>query len=106
MWWVWGVGANIAIGLVEAMNRTSDDTYMVTLTRTAPLILLAQWGLFRAYNGAPTLMAAWCIFTLGNTIVRLTMTTWLVNEPLSWYTYAGVTLITGGALLINLGRIG
>lgn len=103
-WWVWSLGANLSIAAVEALNRSSDGTFLNTIPRTGLFILLAQYCLFHTFNGAPSLMVAWCTFTLGNTLVRLTLTTWWVGEPLHWNSYLGVVFITAGAAAINLGR--
>ena len=72
-WWIMSVVANVAIIATEYMNRTAPAGagWGPTLLKTAPLILLAQFCLFRAFNGAPHWFTAWAVFTVGNSIMRV-----------------------------------
>lgn len=87
-WWLASLAANAAIITIEYLNRTSVDGLGGTLSRTWWLIALAQSFLFFAYNGAPSLMVAWVVFTIGNSLMRLVMAGTILNEPLS-YLWAG-----------------
>lgn len=103
-WWVWGLLANIAIMVIEWLNRSGGfASYFHALRFTLPLIFVAQMGLFYAWRDAPTMMLAWAAFTLGNTVLRLVNTTWMVGEIPSLSTLFGVALITAGAYCVKIG---
>lgn len=102
-WWMASILANVCIAAVEYFNRTAGfATFGHALITTAPFIVAAQYGLFRAWDGAPSLMFAWAFFTLGNTLFRLVSVHWFVGgEHVGWQTLLGVSLIFGGAAVIK-----
>ena len=103
-WWIASILANVAIAAVEYCNRMSgvhDSNLWDTLKMTAPMILIAQIGLYFAWRDAPSMMFAWAFFSVGNSLIRLASTYFLVGEPVGWLTVAGVSLMFGGALLVK-----
>ena len=100
-WWMWGLVANLGIQVVETINRSSTRGYLGTIPFTLPFIILAQTGLYYAWNKAPGLLVAWAAFTVGNTLLRLAVTTHMVKEPPSLWQVLGVTLILGGGAILT-----
>lgn len=104
LWWQASILANVAIGIVEYLNRTGGySTFPVALLHTLPFIAAAQLGLFYAWRDAPSFMIAWAFFTVGNSVLRCISAQFFVGEPLSWYTVAGVSVMFGGTYLIKMG---
>jgi hypothetical protein len=105
-WYIAAIVANLAIAGVEFVNRRSgslDTGLMETLALTAPLIFIAQIGLYYCWRDAPSMMLAWAVFTVGNTSLRMISSQYMVGEPLSWATVAGVSTIFFGAYLVKVG---
>lgn len=105
MLWVFALMlSNVCIAAIETLNRHAESPNFVRqLAYTGPLILAAQWGLFEGFRGAPAFMVAWCVFTMGNSLVRLVNVQWFVGEPLNWRTLLGVGLILAGGIAVKLG---
>jgi hypothetical protein len=103
-WWVASIVANVTIGGIEFLNRTSAaTTYWRQLALTAPLILVAQWGLWRAYKDAPSFMFAWIFFSVGNSLVRVLSAQYAVKEAPSTLTLLGVALMLAASYFIKIG---
>jgi len=105
-WWIGGLVANVAIAWTEYLNSTSQFGYAETLyRRTGLLILLAQWGLYYAFKGAPSWMIAWAAFTIGNSIARVCAVQILSNGQIgSWpQVLAGIAVMMSGAFVLKLG---
>ncbi len=104
-WMVWAVIANGAIQWVEYANRHyGDDGWVSLLPMTIPFIIVAQYGLFRAFHDAPHWMVAWAFFTIGNSLLRLVLVK-LTGQPVeSWpHVLAGVTVMMAGAYWMKEG---
>lgn len=101
-WWTISLIANAAIIATEYLNRT-QPTQLDALRYTWLLIVIAQTCLYYSYNGAPSLMMAWVVFTIGNSAMRLAMAGTILGEPLKihWAIVACV-LMTSGAYCIKL----
>ncbi len=103
-WWQASIVANLAIAVVEYVNRVGGYTsFGRVLIVTWPLILAAQWGLFHSWRTAPSMLSAWAAFNLGNVILRIISVRFFVGEPISWVTLAGVALITAGGVVVRHG---
>jgi hypothetical protein len=105
-WWVAGLLANIAICGVEYFNRTrgaGGGGWLTVLPFTFPFIVLGQWALYRSWNGAPTMMVAWMYFTLGNNVIRLASSYWLVGERFGWQVPVGCAVMFAGSWLVKAG---
>ena len=103
-WWMASLLANVNIAVVEYMNRSGGyDGFWNTLVRTSPFILLAQYGLYKCWVGAPSFMLAWAFFTMGNLVLRLLSNHYMVGEGLSVSAAAGVCLVVGGVALVKMG---
>lgn len=102
-WWGASLVSNATIVAVEYMNRTGGyPTFGHALLRTAPLILVMQWGLFRAWSGAPTMLLAWAFFVAGNTVARLLSVQFLVpGERVSTQELVATAVIVGGVFLMK-----
>lgn len=106
-WWVASLVANGSIAWIEYMNRAGGyANFRETLWHTGPIILLAQWGLYRAWSGAPSFMFAWAFFSAINLVLRLASNHFLVAEPLSIRGWAGVTFMFVGAYMVKTGSAG
>ena len=105
-WWLSSIVANVAIAAIEYLNRAGGyDSFWSAVLRTGPLIVVAQWGLFGAWNHAPSFLLAWAVFTAGNCVIRMASSHYMVGERLNIWTIAGAALIMGGAYVINtIGR--
>ncbi len=101
-WVVASLVANVAIIVTELLNRGATGGWMSVLPKTAPLILVAQFCLFRAFNGAPHWLMAWAVFTVGNSAMRI-MTVRFFGEPVANWYYAifGIAVMIGGAFLVK-----
>lgn len=95
-WWILSIISNAAIITTEYMNRI-QPTQLEALRYTWLLILIAQTCLYYSYNGAPSLMGAWVMFTIGNSTMRLAMAGTILGEPLKihWALLACVLMISG-----------
>lgn len=109
-WWVYSIAANVAIIAIEYINHSAGGaaTWGVVLRRTWHLIIVAQFGLFKAWSGAPTILTAWVVFYIGNCLARLTLARFLFDRQVAdWpVTLVGVGLITLGALAVKYGSAG
>lgn len=103
-WWVASIVANVAITGCEYLNRAGGyETFGQAILRTGPLILVAQWALWRSWSGAPSFLLAWATFSLGGLFLRVLSARFLLGEPLGWRTLAGVVLVAFGAHLVRSG---
>lgn len=104
-WWSAGIIANICIMWVEYLNRTGNyGSFLATLPYTVVFIAVAQWGLYYSWASAPTMLSAWCTFTIGNSVFRVISGKFLIHETISWYHIAGIAVMFGGAMLIKIGK--
>lgn len=103
-WWMASILANVGIAVVEYLNRTqSYEGFHNAVMVTGPFILVAQYGLWRAWDGAPSFMLAWAFFTACNGLLRLISAQWFVGEGLNLTTMVGVSVIYAGVYLIKVG---
>lgn len=105
-WWIAAsLMANAAIISVEYLNRT-EPTLGSALVRTWPMIILAQVCLYFSWHHAPSLMVAWAVFALGNSMMRLAMVGCILGEPMKTaWTLAGIAAMVGGSYLVKLGTM-
>ncbi len=104
-WYVASLLANAAIMGVEYINRANPGGWLHALPQTAPLIVVAQWGLYHAWSGAPHWMLAWVVFALGNAALRVAAVYLFANgEVASWgHILAGTVAMLAGAFIIKEG---
>lgn len=104
-WFVASMLSNVCIILVEYINRGADGNFWQTLPYTGLPILLAQWCLFQAWNGAPHWMTAWVVFVIGNSIMRVVaVQLGAVDEIGHWpHVLLGITVMLAGSLLVKEG---
>lgn len=96
--------ANVNIAVVEYLNRVGQyESFFEAICRTAPFVIIAQWGLWKCWDGAPSFMLAWAFFTGGNLALRLVSNQWLVGEGLNWKSALGVAVVAGGVALVKVG---
>lgn len=105
LWIVASLVSNAAIIATEYLNRTATGTWATVLPKTFPLIVIAQYCLFKAFNGAPHWLIAWGVFTIGNSVMRIgAVATFVPGEVTSWArAIIGVGIMMVGALLIKSG---
>ncbi len=105
-WWMASILANVAIGVVEYLNRTAGyANFGTAILHTLPFVAAAQLGLFYAWRDAPSFMIAWAVFTVGNSLLRMVNAQFFVGEPMSWATVAGISVMFGGVYLIKVGSM-
>ncbi len=105
-WWIWSLVANFTIAIVEYLNRTGGyENFGVALLRTAPLILVAQCGLFYTWRDAPSFMFAWAFFTAGNVGLRVISSHYFVGEKITLLAGLGVSLIILGGHFVRMGIV-
>ncbi len=104
-WWVYSLLSNVAIIATEYFNRSAPGGWVTVLPQTALLIVLAQYCLFRTFNGAPHWFTAWMVFVIGNTLMRVVAVQALASsEVTSWtYTSLGIMVMVSGAFLVKEG---
>lgn len=103
-WWAASIVANVAIAFIEYINRVGGhDGFFDTLKLTALPIFIAQWGLWGAWSGAPSLMTAWVFFLSGNIILRVITSQCILGELISPTVAAGIVLALSGAYLVKVG---
>ena len=103
-WWVASLVSNVCIISTEYLNRTSTDGWVEVLPRTMPLIILAQFCIFRTFNGAPHWMLAWVVFAIGNAAMRVVVVQ-ATGQPIgSWpLVLGGMVVMVGGGFILKLG---
>ena len=103
-WWAASLVANFFIFRIESINRLSNfESFFQQIPATWWMILIAQWGLFRAWNDAPGFMVAWAWFTSMNLLLRLYSTHFIVGEPMNIQVWLGTSLIFGGMMVVKWG---
>ena len=101
-WWVASLISNLAIICTEYLNRTATGGWVTVLPQTAPLIIVAQFCLFRAFNGAPHWMLAWAVFTVGNSIMRVAAVGLFGDKVSNWPLASfAIGIMMGGAFLMK-----
>ena len=102
-WILFALMANVFIITTEYLNRhySPDGGWLAVLPVTIVPIVLAQFGLFKCWSGAPHLLAAWLVFTIGNSAMRLGMVRWTTEEGFAWWGVLGVALMICGALVVK-----
>lgn len=102
-WWLASLVANLSIGVIEWANRTQGfPSFLHAITMTGPLIVVAQWGLWKAWDTAPSFLLAWAFFTACNGIIRLLSSWLLVGEPPTLGVLAGVAVVYAGVYIVKV----
>ena len=109
-WILASLTANAAIIATEYLNRNGDGL-VSTMSRTWPLILLAQTMLFISFNrntGASHWFAAWAVFTIGNAMMRISAVAYTTPQEVASWTHVtlGIAAMIGGALFMKTGLSG
>ncbi len=100
--WVFSLVSNGAIIGTEYLNRTATGGWLSVLPQTAPLIIVAQYCLFRAFNDAPHWFMAWAVFTVGNSAMRVLGVGFFGERVANWpLALASIVVMMGGALLLK-----
>lgn len=107
LWIAASLLANVAIIATEYLNRGAPDgrNFLGQLLYTAPLILVAQFGLFYSWKHAPAWFVAWIVFTVGNSIMRV-VAVWYTHdfEVGSWaLTLGGIMCMLAGSYIVKQG---
>ena len=104
-WWIASLISNLAIICTEYLNRTGDGGWVSVLPRTVPLIIVAQFCLFRAFNGAPNWMVAWMVFSIGNAIMRVVAVNFMAGHEVGnwYYALTGIGVMMAGGFLVKNG---
>ncbi len=101
-WWVYCIIANVAIIATESLNVRASGSWVSVLPQTAPLILIAQFSLFKSFNEAPHWFLAWAVFTVGNSIMRVTAVGLFGEKVANWpLAFGAIAIMMGGAFLMK-----
>jgi drug/metabolite transporter (DMT)-like permease len=105
-WLLASILANVSINVIEYLNRVCppERGFIGQLVYTGPLIVVAQFGLFHAWKGAPSMMLAWACFSAMNSAMRLVSNSLFLDEPLQWRGWAGVTVMFIGMYLVKTAK--
>lgn len=102
-WWAVLPVANVCIMFVEYFNRRGGESWLRTLPYTIIPIVIAQWALFVGWRGAPKMLMAWIVFTVGNSIARVVVSSVMAGEGFDWRTPLGVAVMMFGSFLVKEG---
>ena len=105
-WYVASLLANVAIIATEYLNRIgAGPSWIRVLPKTLPFIAAAQYGLFVAFSQAPSWLAGWAFFTVGNSIMRVAAVHAMAgHEVASWpHAALGIGVMMAGAFLVKEG---
>lgn len=104
-WWLASLISNAVIIATEYLNRHAIGGWGTVLPKTIPLIIIAQFCLFKAFNGAPHWMWAWAVFTVGNGFMRVGAVSMFGEDGIgSWpRVIVGVTGMAACALFMKTG---
>ena len=105
-WWACSLLSNAAIIGVEYLNRYSGGgSWLAALRFTWPLIILAQWCLWRSWSAAPHWLTAWMVFTVGNSVVRvLAVGIFGAGEVAAWHRVVlGIATMMAGSFILKGG---
>lgn len=102
-WWAASLLGNVCILRTEFLNRTHPGDLVATIGLSWPWILLGQVCLFYSYSRAPSLLAAWIMFSGANALLRLLVVRAFLDEPLHvpWALLA-VTCVLAGAYSVKM----
>ena len=104
-WWAYSLASNVSIIATEYFNRIAVGGWISVLPQTALLILVAQYSLFKCFNGAPNWFGAWIFFTVGNSVMRIASVWWLAETEVSRWdlTTLGVAVMLLGSYIVKRG---
>ena len=101
-WILASLMANVCIAVVELINRSGNyGSFASTLRYSFIFILIAQFGLYRSWSTAPSMLMAWLVFTVGNNVLRLISNHYFVGEPVNWRQIAIVCAMFGCAIAMK-----
>lgn len=101
-WWVFCLISGLAVIWTELIYRGTTGTWLSTLPQTAPLILIAQFGLFRAFNEAPHWFLAWAVFCVGSSIMRASAVGLFGDKVSNWpLALVSIAIMLSGAFLMK-----
>lgn len=104
LWVLASLVSNVAIIATEYLNRHAEGGWLSVLPQTLPLIIVAQFCLFKAFNGANHWLWAWAVFTVGNSIMRVAAVHFTGSHVESWpVVLAGIAAMMGGAAVLKMG---
>lgn len=97
--------SNVCIIWIEHVNRGAVGGWVSALPQTWLPIIMAQWCLFHAFNGAPHWLTAWLVFVIGNSIMRVAAVNLSAgHEVTSWnLVLLGIAVVLGGSLIVKEG---
>lgn len=107
MIYLWTLVAVACIQAIEYINHTQDSSqgWGPIVLYTGPLIVGCQFGLWKVWSLAPSLLEAWIIFVIINTFARLLMVGALLQGQVAswWLTVLGCCTLLAGGLLVQIG---
>jgi hypothetical protein len=104
-WVIFSLLSNLCIVATEYLNRSAKGSWFSVLPYTLPFIIAAQYGLFRSFNGAPSWLVAWVVFTVGNSIARVAGVKFFAFGEVGnwWLVNLGVGVMLTGSFIIKGG---
>lgn len=97
LWIAASLLANVAMIANEVINRQSA-TFGIAIRGTIIPIVIGQMLLWYLFRHAPSLLTAWIVFSIGNSVLRLTASAAVLHEPvdLRWAALAGALMLFAG----------
>lgn len=100
-WWAASLVANATVIAIELINRHGGyATFSSSVLRTFPLIMFAQWMLYRSMSGAPSWLIAAAVFSFGTAAMRVAAA-WGIGERVSLQAVLGIAVMLGGMLVVK-----
>jgi hypothetical protein len=100
-WWAYSLLASASAASIEMFMR-GQPTLLDAWARIWPLVLLLQTCLYFSYNGAPSLLGAWIVFTIATSMMRLGVAWFILAEAIKLpWALVGMTLAALAALAIK-----
>ena len=90
-----------AVGLEYVYRARWFDSYWQGWWALLPFGILIQCSLFYSYRDAPRLLVAWSTFFAINAVLRVGVSSLVLQETLTPLTVLALVLIVGGAVLMR-----
>jgi hypothetical protein len=100
-WWAASIAANATVIGIELINRHGGyGSFSSALVRTFPLIMLAQFLLYRSMSGAPSWLIAAAVFSFGTAAMRV-CAAWGIGERVSLQAVLGLAVMLVGMMVVK-----
>lgn len=104
-WILYSLAANGCIMMVEYLNRGARGPWISVLPYTIAFIVVAQYCLFRSFNGASHWLLASAMFSIGNSLARIVVVRFFAGGEIGnwWLVNLGIGAMLAGSFLVKGG---